>query len=83
MNFELIGGAGISLTEKAFANSSALPSVNQAIIEEGLVTKVEFDPSGSFFAVGHHDGRILVWDFRSRTLSRPLLAHVRPITSIR
>lgn len=71
MNIELLSSGGIGL-----------PSFNQGIIEEGLATKVAFDPSGAFFSVGHHDGRILIWDFYSRNLSRVLFAHVRPITSL-
>lgn len=39
--------------------------------------------SGTYLAVGGHDGRLVIWDFYTKSVVKLLIGHVRPVTSLR
>ena len=50
------------------------------MIREALITR--FNRRGTMLAVGCNDGRIALWDFMTRGISRQCSHHVHPITSL-
>jgi WD40 repeat protein len=42
-----------------------------------------FDRFGLYLACGCSDGRLVVWDFTTRSVTREYLAHAQAVTSVR
>jgi COMPASS component SWD1 len=64
---------------------NTLPQTVEDTLEDGSgnrVTSLGFNRKGSYLAAGHHDGRVTVWDFNTRSVARVFIGHVRPITSV-
>ncbi|KAF9084337.1 hypothetical protein BGX23_010597 [Mortierella sp. AD031] len=58
------------------------PEVIEDTLEDGPAVKVRFNRRGTLLAAGCSDGTIVIWDFDTRGVSRSLLGHVKPITSL-
>jgi COMPASS component SWD1 len=64
---------------------NTLPQTVEDTLEDGSgnrVTSLGFNRKGCYLAAGHHDGRVTVWDFDTRSVARVFIGHVRPITSV-
>lgn len=42
-----------------------------------------FNKYGTLLAVGCNDGRIVIWDFLTRGISKIITAHMHPVCSLR
>lgn len=65
---------------------NTLPQTVEDTLEDGSgnrVTALGFNRKGIYLAAGHHDGRVTIWDFNTRSVARVFIGHVRPITSAR
>ena len=47
-----------------------------------VVLTVAFNRRGTLLAGGCNDGKILIWDFTTRGLSRVILGHSHPVSSL-
>ena len=72
MNLELLRTFDASYPEH---NDGVLDSGSEALI-------TQFNRRGTMLAVGCNDGRIALWDFMTRGISRQCSHHVHPITSL-
>ena len=72
MNLELLRTFDASYLEH---NDGVLDSGSEALI-------TQFNRRGTMLAVGCNDGRIPLWDFMTRGISRQCSHHIHPITSL-
>jgi len=72
MNFELLHQFGQSYPEEF---DGALDSVSLAVT-------CLFNRRGTLLAVGCNDGRIVIWDFLTRGVSKLISAHIHPVVSL-
>ena len=63
---------------------SILPEhIQYDIRDEGFARCVAFNRSGSLFAAGCSDGRVVIWDFMTRAIVKIFVGHVQPVTVVR
>ncbi|CAB3996937.1 retinoblastoma-binding 5 homolog, partial [Paramuricea clavata] len=72
MNLELLQSFGPSYPEEY---DGTLDCVSVAIT-------CSFNRRGTLLAVGCNDGRIVIWDFLTRGISKIISAHVHPVCSV-
>ncbi|KAG0309512.1 hypothetical protein BGZ98_001655 [Dissophora globulifera] len=58
------------------------PEVIEDTLEDGPAITVRFNRRGTLLAAGCSDGTIVIWDFDTRGVSRSLIGHVKPVTSL-
>jgi COMPASS component SWD1 len=58
------------------------PEAIEECIEDGCATTCCFNRRGTLLAVGCHDGRVVIWDFDTRSSARVMLGHIHPVTSV-
>ena len=59
------------------------PEHNDGILDSGSEALVcQFNRRGTMLAVGCNDGRIAIWDFMTRGISRQCSSHIHPVTSL-
>ncbi|PRP80761.1 hypothetical protein PROFUN_11501 [Planoprotostelium fungivorum] len=63
-----------------FRNS--FPEVIEETLEEGIATTCAFNRRGTLLATGCADGRCIIWDFDTRSVSVAFHGHTHGITSI-
>jgi len=63
-----------------FRNS--FPEIIEETLEEGFATTCAFNRVGTLLATGCYDGRCIIWDFDTRSVSEVLAGHIHPITSL-
>ena len=52
-------------------------------LDNGMAVCCAFDRFGLYLACGCCDGRVVVWDFSTRSVAREYLAHAQAVTSVR
>ncbi|ORX82313.1 WD40 repeat-like protein [Basidiobolus meristosporus CBS 931.73] len=57
------------------------PDIIEEVLEDGPTLNCTFNGNGSFLAGGCTDGRCLIWDFETRSLTRKLEGHVKSVSS--
>ena len=58
------------------------PEVVETVLEDGFGTTCAFNRWGTLLAVGCHDGRIVIWDFDTRSPAKSLAGHTHPVTAV-
>ena len=58
------------------------PDVVESVLIEGHSVVCTFNRRGTLLASGCHDGRVVIWDFETRSVARILVAHVHAVTSL-
>ncbi|KAI9272430.1 WD domain-containing protein, partial [Sporodiniella umbellata] len=58
------------------------PHLIEETLEDGYVLSCKFNKRGTLLAAGCLDGRCVVWDFETKAVSRSLVGHVKPVSSI-
>ncbi|CAO3684972.1 unnamed protein product [Rhizopus microsporus] len=58
------------------------PQLIEETLEDGYVLNCKFNKRGTLLAAGCLDGRCIVWDFDTKGVSRNLIGHVKPVSSI-
>ncbi|XP_075253983.1 retinoblastoma-binding protein 5 homolog [Convolutriloba macropyga] len=72
MNIELLESFGHTYPEELDGSLDCLAFVNCCA----------FNRWGTLFAVGCNDGRVIIWDFLTRGISKIIQSHVQPMSSI-
>lgn len=53
------------------------------LVSEGLTRCVQFNPRGNLLAAGCSDGRVVLWDFLTRSIVKIFVGHVQPVVQLR
>eukprot|EP01112_Ceratiomyxa_fruticulosa_P017226 TRINITY_DN5330_c0_g1_i1.p1 TRINITY_DN5330_c0_g1~~TRINITY_DN5330_c0_g1_i1.p1 ORF type:complete len:448 (+),score=102.20 TRINITY_DN5330_c0_g1_i1:170-1345(+) len=62
--------------------ASDFPEMIEDCLDDGTALTCSFNRRGTLLAVGCHDGRVVVWDFDTRSPTRNLTGHVFPVSSV-
>lgn len=52
------------------------------LVSEGLTRCVQFNPRGNLLAAGCSDGRVVIWDFLTRSIVKIFVGHVQPVVQL-
>src|SRR3989338_4782365 len=63
-------------------NRNKRPEVVESSLREGHAAVCAFNRRGTLLAAGCHDGRVVIWDFETRSVARILAGHVQTVTSL-
>ncbi|KAG1585374.1 hypothetical protein G6F47_002995 [Rhizopus delemar] len=58
------------------------PQLIEETLEDGYVLCCKFNKRGTLLGAGCLDGRCIIWDFDTKGVSRSLVGHVKPVSSI-
>ncbi|KAK9695469.1 chromatin binding protein, variant 2 [Basidiobolus ranarum] len=58
------------------------PEIIEEVLEDGPTIICAFNGNGSFLAGGCTDGRCLIWDFETRSITRKLEGHTKSVSSV-
>lgn len=50
---------------------------------DGSTRCVAYNPRASLLAAGCSDGRVVIWDFLTRSIVKIFVGHVQPVTALR
>eukprot|EP00036_Acanthoecidae_sp_10tr_P013018 CAMPEP_0206291036 /NCGR_PEP_ID=MMETSP0106_2-20121207/2921_1 /ASSEMBLY_ACC=CAM_ASM_000206 /TAXON_ID=81532 /ORGANISM="Acanthoeca-like sp., Strain 10tr" /LENGTH=469 /DNA_ID=CAMNT_0053721601 /DNA_START=3 /DNA_END=1412 /DNA_ORIENTATION=+ len=70
------------LTGAVDASEQTFPEAIEDFLEDGIAVTSAFNRRGTMLAVGCNDGRLLIWDFDTRGVSRVMSGHTQTISAV-
>eukprot|EP00039_Didymoeca_costata_P013244 m.198402 g.198402 ORF g.198402 m.198402 type:complete len:467 (-) comp15716_c0_seq24:3311-4711(-) len=62
--------------------SASFPEIIEKSLEDGIAVTSAFNRRGSLLAVGCNDGRVVIWDFVTKSIAKQLLGHIETVASV-